>query len=442
MSEVTAFKGRLIGENGETEITFRTKFAKSGALIFEIDDLFFTNDVLFLLQDRFVKETRLYEIRGVSEDGRQFRTTDFLASERSSIQSADLGSKVKLSGSCSTAEIVIPVEEAYRTPVLSLFLKGFESFNALSEQTPLGTIEMLGTTEPDDHDKFLGRILVKADTLGDMTAADWKEKADALADYVRRVMSFGFGINLRTPATQVWYQQTMTIYYRSQTEQRKPTMPLINPLHLDDIFKAAVTSFFLPPVEAKNLFFAIEWFAMEATYNEVRLINAMTALENLISSNLEDASFLPQNEFDKLRKRVRNTTREWLEENGHTPEERNTLVKKINEKFYDVNRQTLLDKLQILIVKWRVPMDGIEDSDIQAAKSARDKIVHRGHYYQEGGSDGVKLWDHYCVVREIVIRIIMTAIGFKGSYQSLLGGLHWEEFPPKPKSAKAASIDS
>lgn len=431
MSEVTVFRGKLVGKNGEAEIAFRTHFAKSGELVLEIDDLLFTNDVLFLTNDHFENETRYYEINGVSEDGRAFHTTDFLVSKCLTRLFATTD-KIELAGSCSTAEIVVPVEEVHHAPVLLLFLKGLEGFNALSEQTPLGAIEIAGTTRPDDHDKVLGQIRIKADTLGDMTALDWRMKADALADHVRRVMSFGFGIVLRTPATQVWYQQTMTIYYRSQTQQRKPTMPLIKPLRLDDMFKAAVTSFFSPPVDVKNLSFAIEWFAMEATYNEVRLINVMTALENLLSSNVGDAKFLECKKFEKLRGEVRGKIREWLANNGYTPDECKTLTANMNAKLGDVNRQSFRDKLNTLIEIWRVPMDGITDDDIKAAKSARDLIVHQGHYYKEDDADQIQLWRHVCVVREIVVRIIMTAIGFTGGYQSLLGGLHWSEFPPKP----------
>jgi len=40
----------------------------------------------------------------------------------------------------------------------------------------------------------------------------------------------------------------------------------------DEIFAAAVTSFFSPPFDAKNLWMALEWIAMEASYNEVRLV--------------------------------------------------------------------------------------------------------------------------------------------------------------------------
>jgi len=72
----------------------------------------------------------------------------------------------------------------------------------------------------------------------------------------------------------------------------------------DSIFKAAVHSFFEAPIEVKRLFFAIEWFAMEVTYNEVRLVNAMTALENLIDSNLssEEALIVPKARFEKIRR--------------------------------------------------------------------------------------------------------------------------------------------
>ena len=34
--------------------------------------------------------------------------------------------------------------------------------------------------------------------------------------------------------------------------------------------------------------FVVDWFVMDTTYKEVRLVNAMTVLENLIASNLDD----------------------------------------------------------------------------------------------------------------------------------------------------------
>lgn len=80
----------------------------------------------------------------------------------------------------------------------------------------------------------------------------------------------------------------------SQSEHAPSGMRVIHFLDQQPFFEAAVKSFFEPPIRVKNLFFAIEWFSMNPSYSEVRLVNAMTALENLVDSNLADHDALIQ----------------------------------------------------------------------------------------------------------------------------------------------------
>jgi hypothetical protein len=75
-------------------------------------------------------------------------------------------------------------------------------------------------------------------------------------------------------------------------------------------------------------------------------------------------------------------------------------------------------------------MDGISDESIKAAKQARDRVVHRGQYYEDAKEDEADLWTHVTVVREIVTRFLLTAIGYKGRYFSYIGGCHDAVFPP------------
>ena len=74
-----------------------------------------------------------------------------------------------------------------------------------------------------------------------------------------------------------------------------------------ECFEAAVASFFNTPIVVKKLYFAIEWFAMQTVYSETRLLNAMTALENLTNANLDanDLYLLPDVAFDKLCRTMR-----------------------------------------------------------------------------------------------------------------------------------------
>ena len=177
---------------------------------------------------------------------------------------------------------------------------------------------------------------------------------------------------------------------------------------------------------------------MEATYNEVNLVNAMTALENLVTSNLGDSDALirPKSEFDKTRKVLRTVLgqciEKWSKDDVRNTEE---IVRDLNERLADLNRRSIFQKLLILADRWSVPLDGIGEDKIKSAKQARDRIVHRGHYYDNGTDGSGELWEHVTVVREIVVRFLLTAIGYRGGYFSYVGGCHDAQFPPLASDA-------
>ena len=79
-------------------------------------------------------------------------------------------------------------------------------------------------------------------------------------------------------------------------------------------------------------------------------------------------------------------------------------------------------------MRWNVPLDGISDAQIGQAIKARNAIVHS--VYHPGTEDGPDLWDHMTVVRELVVRFLLTAIGYRGQYISHVGGYHHAYFPP------------
>jgi hypothetical protein len=191
-----------------------------------------------------------------------------------------------------------------------------------------------------------------------------------------------------------------------------------------------VRSYFSPSIVVKHLFFAIEWFAMEGSYNEIRLVNAMTALENLIDSNVEpgEALILPRAQFEKTRRVLLSVIRtclgKWAAALAHDAS------LELNEKLADLNRRSLLRKLELLAARWKVPLDGIDPASLKAAKQARDKVVHRGQYYEDAKETDADLWTHVTIIREVAVRFLFTAIGYEGRYISHVGGYHDAVFPP------------
>jgi len=253
-------------------------------------------------------------------------------------------------------------------------------------------------------------------------------------------MSFALATVLKGPVIEFYAGDNLKVVALTQTRQLSAPFRTFHYLNQQPVFDAAVTSFFSPPFEVKNLFFAIEWFAMEATYKEVSLVNAMTALENLVASNLGDNDKLiqPKNGFKTLRKVLKQRIDKWSTDEANIAD---GIVGELDEKLAELNRRSLRNNLITLTQRWSVPLDGIGEDKINAAKKARDLIVHRGHYSNDGQDVNDDLWEHVTVIREIVVRFLLTAIGYRGGYFSYLGGYHDAQFPPQAddKNAKKST---
>jgi hypothetical protein len=208
---------------------------------------------------------------------------------------------------------------------------------------------------------------------------------------------------------------------------------------MEPILEAAIASFFTPPLVApETLLFPIEWFAMDASYNEVRLVNVMTALENIVDTHLQKHESLiePPRHFDRVtREALRGVIKRCLSKSP--PEVANDVLKELDEKLQDLNRRSFRQKVQLLALRWRVPLDGISEESLKAAKRARDRVVHKGQYYEDRKDDDPDLWTHVTIVRELVVRFLFTALGYRGPYCTYVGGFRHTQFPPPPNSSRS-----
>jgi hypothetical protein len=312
------------------------------------------------------------------------------------------------------------------TTALRLRLKGFACFPALYAECPLGKVQVAGATTLGEVDELTGYIVIEADGPPPDPAA-WRADAERLAEHLRRILSFAASTMLQAPVLEYAHGDLHEVEVLSQTRQHASVMRVFHKLDQQRLLEAALASFFDPPIEAKNLFFAIEWFAMATTYNEVRLVNAMTALENLIDSNLneDEALIEPKRDFDKIRKVLRKVIGTCLAK--WAPDRADAAREELGERLLDLNRRPLRRKLYLLAARWGVPLEGISDAQIGQAIRARNAIVHTGHHPEV--EDGPDLWHHMTIVRELVVRFLLTAIGYRGQYISHVGGYHFASFP-------------
>lgn len=441
LSEFKSFLGNLQAGSDIAPISFRARIDGSGEVEFEFGAIVLTKETSFIMKwwDGEGSRPGYFSLSGKAEDGTEFKTEDLHFNSLAQEWRKETGSRMSPIGGCSRAEFRRKLAVPTTKPTLRMHVKGFQNFGQLNSKCCLGMVAMVGKMTIDDPDTITGHIAVQSDREPtDLTA--WHAEADKFLEHVRRVMSFASAAVLRGPIIEFFAGNDLKVVAMSQTRQAAAPLRIFHHLNQQPVFDAAVNSFFSPPFEVKTLFFVIEWFAMEATYNEVRLVNAMTALENLVASNLgdNDALILPKGEFEKTRRTLRTVLRQcigkWSTDDAKKADE---IVLEINERLADLNRRSILQKLMALAKRWSVPLDGIGEDKIKAAKQARDLIVHRGHYYDNGKEGGDDLWEHVTVVREIVVRFLLTAIGYRGGYFSYIGGYHDAQFPPQAGDTNA-----
>lgn len=419
-------------------VTFRAGANASGEIELEFEPIKLDEEskFIFLKWHDEDKDGMIYfSLSGLAEDGTRFETSHLSFNSLGKFSNAS-GTTMRPEGRCSKAVITFKLARPAEKPVIQVRIKGFKNFRTEPIDCALGKVHISGLAEFEDANTVTGIITVQAQECPE-DVATWHTEADRLAEHIRRIMSLASSSVLRAPLFSFYEGDTLTVTAWSQTKASSSAFPIFHFLDLDPIFQTAVRSFFEPPIDANRLFFAIEWFAMDAGYNEVRLVAAMTALENLIDSNVTEVEglILPKRAFEKTRKVLLNVIRACMTKWAAGSEE---TLSELHETLAGLNRRSMLRKLKLLAQRWNVPLNGISDESLRAAKNARDRVVHRGQYYEDAAESDADLWTHVTVIREVAVRFLLTAIGFEGRYHSYIGGYHDAVFPPTSRAKDPA----
>jgi hypothetical protein len=430
LSQLRLFTGTLAREGHEVALDVRILIDETGEIVFAFDPILLSDRTQFLLTTFHERGSRIRPLRfsGVAPDETRFSTDNFHFT-RCGIASEESDVHLNVAGSCLFGVFHRTLDTPASRPLLRMHLRGFENFPCHETTSRLGTVGIVGSDSRANPDKLTGWIAISpTDTPKDFAA--WRADAERLLEHVRRVMSFAASSLLRAPIIECYANGEVEIRVWSQTARISSGIRTIHHLQQNEIFLAAVASFENPPVAAKHFFFAIEWFAMESTYNEIRLVCAMTALENLLDANLDSSEALiqPKKEFKRtssvLSVVMRICIRLWSHGNA------SEVSRDLAAKLADLNRRSFRWKLRTLASRWGVPLTGISENALRDAINARNRVVHRGQYYEGPEPDDADLWTHVTVIREVVVRFIFTIIGYRGKYASYLGDLHDADFPP------------
>lgn len=433
LCEWRQFSGSLKADAFVMPLTFLARLNPSGEIEFDFDHIAITQETCFLRDYLLPRETGLsyFSMIGKSDGGIELEIERIHFSSEYFCDAEN--EHVRLSrGRYPKAVLSRNLAETRHNPLIKMWLIGFKRSHPLTQDCHLGTISMVECPSVDDSDDLTGFLQIEAKSdLSDISV--WHVEASKLLEHVKRVMSFASGLMLRVPLVEFYSGNKLAVDVLSQTQQvTTASFPVFESYDRKSIFEAAVNSFFDSPLKVKNLFIAIEWFVMDSSYAEVRLVNAMTVLENLISSNLDenDIWIMPdKKKFDRCRRLLRSVLRQGIEKwSTEDRESQKSTLSDINENLANLNRHSLRQKLDILARRWSIPLEEIGETRIKAVINARNSIIHQGHY-NIGHNNSI--WEHAMVARELVIRFIFRAIGFHGRYISHLEKYHSAYFPPK-----------
>lgn len=422
LMESKSFSGSLSFHENILKLDFSVHIEISGEAVLLIPSIPLNMETKFISDGFHNTGTKFnkFSLSGTSSDGVTFKSDNVIFTCLNS-HSSQTSSKIRPNADYSSAAITMPCDTT-SNPILFWRIKGFQSFSPLSIETDLGTVEMIGERDADGKNEVSGYIKVTSSSSQEYFES-WQKKANTFCNHLLYVMSFAANTDLACPIIEFVHQDKIEIKLHSCGKQQKSVYPPIHWMNLKEIFQCSIKNYFDPQFEVKNLFFAIQWFNIHNSYREANLISSMTVLENLIDSNLtnQDCLLFTDKQFNYLRKKLSCVVKEQIKEWTDDESAQNKLISDINGKFSDLKRRSLIDKINLLAMRWGVVLDDIAPEKINGAKSARDHVVHRGHYTPKNHMTG-DLHDHVLLVREIVVRFILTSLNFEGRYESYVDG--------------------
>lgn len=365
-----------------------------------------------------------FELSAQSESGKSI-TSDSVSISKSGFN--DGGYHVSLKTDAAT--VVLPMEKCAERPLLRLWFRAFRSFRNPINETPLGSVEVWGATKRERVDDVTGYVAIRGPA--DFEPSTWRAKSDKLLWHMHRGLAFAHGGRLQTPRLDyiegnVW---TATFYAGSASRSEFAAQHQLN--H-GPFIEALIDRYFSQGALPEVLWTALGWMQSDTTFDEVRFLTAMTALETIIESELPEkrGTTLPKATFKTLRESLHASV------NAHadlSPDQKEDYCLRIG----GINRKSFAEKIDALFDHYGISRRDFDGDTIKRLVQLRNEIVHRGYI-----PDGVDAWPMIILVRELIVRILLSAIGFQGRYCCYIGGEHDRDFPDElDKQAIQTSLD-
>lgn len=296
--------------------------------------------------------------------------------------------------------ITVGLKSDCHRPVLQRHFRAFRSHRNPIHETALGRVVVFGMHQPGSNDRVSGHVAIEAPASQD-DVDTWHEAAGAFLSHMHSGLSFAHGGRLQVAHEDFITGRTWTATFFAGAGFA-PELPLQHFLNHGPFIEALVNGFFEKGPLNEGYATALGWLQLPTTFDEVRFLSAMTALEVIVDTQLpktEKGGMMKKAEFRALRDRLYQAIDTEL---GVEPEARDIMKKKLE----DANKKVLSQKIKALFKHLAVPTRDFDDDTIKRLTGVRNEIVHRGAI-----PDRDLIWREIVLIRELINRILMGAIG-------------------------------
>jgi hypothetical protein len=321
------------------------------------------------------------------------------------------------------SKVTVVRERSAEKPSLRLWFRSFVSFRNPVVETSLGRLMVSGGTRDVTPDDTSGCVTIEAPS--DHPGHDWRNEADQFLRHMHRGLALAHGGRLQTPMLDYVHGLTFErTFFDGSGFTRE--LPVQYSLNQEPFIKALVERYERSGPLPDILWTALGWMQTDTTFDEMRFLSGMTALEAIIENQLPDrrGTIIPEENFKTLRQRIEDVI---VSDDTLSEEAREILVAKLSQ----LNSKTFSQKIHALFDHYQIPKRDFEGNVVRDLIRLRNDIVHRG-----STPESVDIWPNIVLVRELITRILLKEIGLVGRYCCYVGGLNDRDFPGEIESGQ------
>lgn len=415
---LTPFSGILSDSDRHLSVSGMLTVTREGDLQLSFDDVSLTRDT-FWIHERWQATALALNATTPSQ----------LLLSSKSVYLSSVGTKTNADGEWTTLSgiaVWLEVNEkdfdraaSAADTIAEYFVVGLRGFQVQALHTRAGTLQLRGAAAVKNFNEITGRLNVHAGSPVS-NLEEWIGAADEAATDALDIVSFAEGRLIRWSVRRLVLEgKVISTEYRGPARTGSPRRGFHHWLDLQPVLYLA--SNYTTELKARTgIDVALEWSLMNPRYTELDFVTCMTALEHLTDMFEASAgkSSPPGRAF--FRQEIAPRVREAIASAGlraSSPEE-SVAIEKATGKINDLNRTSLQDSIERMVLAYGVPMRGLESS-LPGLIKLRNEIVHRGIARDRGAKF---LQGQVGVVRELLIRIFLKLLNYQGTYDSYLSG--------------------